>query len=156
MWDISSLGLAARKDSVSQGERVQVVGQQPTAGLLLSTSPAWEAEVLSGALKIIQHGMVKRKGSYRSVWQSVFISLSLSLTHLLTIWPLLRIKCESYIFVDKDKVLWSFFLHVYSFLMSTQQHCTKQRRYGHIPPIWKPIQDKQDLQNTAGEAKMNS
>ena len=37
-------------------------------------------EVLSGALKITQHGMIKRRRSYGSMWQSPFISLSLSLS----------------------------------------------------------------------------
>ena len=32
----------------------------------------------------------------------------------------------------------------------------KQQLYGHLPPISITIQDKQDMQDTAREAKMNS
>ena len=50
--------------------------------------PGREAkEAPSGALKTTQHGMVKRRSSYGSIWQSPFVSLrpslslSLSLSH---------------------------------------------------------------------------
>ena len=39
-----------------------------------------EAEVLSWVLKITQHGMVKRRKSYGSIWQPVFVSVCLSVS----------------------------------------------------------------------------
>ena len=79
---------------------VPPLGQWPTVGLWLST-PSQKAEGLSGALKITQHGMVKKR-SYGSIWLSVFISLcpsislSLSLTLMPSVTPFKRIKTRIY------------------------------------------------------------
>ena len=74
--------LVARRDSVNHGSTSKWLGtplrQQPTASLQLSTPPGWEPE-LSGALKITQYGVVKRK-SYGSIWQSPFVSLPLTIS----------------------------------------------------------------------------
>ena len=65
---------------------------RPTVRLRLSTT---YREVLSGALKITQRGIVNRRRSYGPIWQSVLISLHLSVC--LTpqkIWSFPKIKCD--------------------------------------------------------------
>ena len=40
---------------------------------------------------------------------------------------------------------------------SWQQHPTRHQQYGHLPPITKLFKlDEPDMQDTAGEAEMNS
>ena len=68
-----SSGWASRWSSIPQSDPQRASGW---------VSPSCETEeVLSGASKITQRGMVKRRRSYGSIWQSVFASMSLSLTH---------------------------------------------------------------------------
>ena len=104
IWGVSVLSqsqLVARRDTVSHGEYQRVASS--------CVPPSQEAEVPSGALKIIQHGMVKRR-SYGSMWQSQFVSLSLS--HTYRSFDSKKTK-ESLIFIPK--------FVVFSFIMATQQ-----------------------------------
>ena len=102
-WDMNSVSLesvslvAKREWAITQTPR-WCSGPQRAPGWETSS---WEAEVLSGALRITQSGMIKR--SYGSMWQSPFVSLrpSVCLSHLRQLWPLSRIKCESNIFITK-------------------------------------------------------
>ena len=92
-WDTRSVSFEAvsacgQKRVVICGERQQVAGRPTEAvahsGLSVEyPSPNQEAEeVLSRALEITLHGMVKRRSSYWSIRQAVFVSLrpSISLT----------------------------------------------------------------------------
>ena len=109
MWDMGSVSLGLQSWECQQmaGCLAGAKGPQRASS---RTYPGRDAEeVLSWALKITQYGMVKRR-NYGSMWQAVFISLCLSLSHY-------RIfdskKNEELYFYNQ--VLWSFFFHVYSF-----------------------------------------
>ena len=90
-WNTRSLSLESvptcSHKRLAQSQTVPTKGraprwdQEPTTGLRLSKLVREAEELLSEALKTIQRGMVKR-GSYESMWQSVFVSLcpSVSLT----------------------------------------------------------------------------
>ena len=101
---LSQSQLALRRDTVSHGSAsewlIAPLGLRPTVDLRLSI-PGWEAEVLGRALKITQDGIIKR--SYRSILQSVFVSLCLSICLSLSHHKTLDSKKnkESYIFITK-------------------------------------------------------
>ena len=60
--------------------------------------------------------------------------------------------------VDTDETPWEkarWNLHKNATNKSWKQHSTKQQLYGHQPSISKIIQDEQDMQDTAGEARAN-
>ena len=87
-WDMSNVIVSSESVSAcghgSSSEWLGApLGQRPTeqhtAGLQLSTPGQETKEVSSGAFKITQHGIVKR--SYGSIWQAVFVSLHLSVSH---------------------------------------------------------------------------
>ena len=115
-WDtvcLESVSACSQK-RLGQSWRVPVSGWVPRWGRVSQSGPKrisivyfrWEAEeVLSGALKITQRGMVKRR-SYGIICQYVFAFLRLlllpSVSHTPTKnRPFSRIKCESYIFNTK-------------------------------------------------------
>ena len=72
--------LAARRDSVSYGERQRIAGRPAGAAF---------------------HRVAKK--NYGSIWQSVFVSLCLplSLTHHIYLNLFLWKKCESYVFITR-------------------------------------------------------
>ena len=94
-----------------QPEEIRFVTEAPASdwaprwGSGLQWTSSWEPryleeeEVLSGALKITQHGMVKSRRSYGSMWQSPFVSLRLSLSRHGNFD--FKKNRESYIFITK-------------------------------------------------------
>ena len=107
IWSVLSQSqLAARKDSVSHGEHQQVEYQLSTPWLRAEGG-------LSEALKITQHGMVKRR-SYGSIWHPAFVSLCPSLFHTPTeIWHQKKNKNVIFFMI---KCYGHCSIHVYLFL----------------------------------------
>ena len=69
----------------------------------------------SKAMKITQCDMVKRRRNYWLIWQSVFVSLRLPVSHTYASYdPFGEIKCECYIFIKK--------YHASSFIFITVSH----------------------------------
>ena len=72
-----------------------LVGQQPALALA-----GKQKRQRYKTLKITQHGMVKRRSSYGSIWHSLHLSLSLS--NICQLWPLSRNKVwELYFYKEK-------------------------------------------------------
>ena len=86
MCDTSRLGVSFESltgaPASSWAPRWVSVPQSSPQRASIWVPPSREVKMSSGALKITQRGMVKRRGSYASIWQSPFVSIcpSMSLT----------------------------------------------------------------------------